>query len=147
MKNLLIKLSLCSVLVICCFHTTAQVDSTYKAKADSLQKVLQAEKEDTNKVNTLNALGTTLLQQNDTTDVLRYEEQALPLAEKLDFKRGIGKAYVNISNTNYRQQNFTEALKNIQLALQAYLQTGDKSNIAYCFYYIGEIYSRGASKK
>ena len=50
MKILLYKVGLVVIFVVCCADVHAQSDSL---KIDSLKKVLQTEKEDTNKVNTL----------------------------------------------------------------------------------------------
>ena len=117
-------------------------------KIDSLQRVLQTDKEDTNKVNILNALDSVILHQrvlhqNDTLKAFQYGNQALLLAQKLNFKKGVGDAYVNISDAYLRKQQFTDALTNIQLAQLASEQANNKSKVAYCFYSIGYIQARG----
>src|SRR5687768_11888763 len=69
---------------------------------DSLKKVLKTQKEDTNKVNTLNELLQNQFQffQDAGTDVkhlMHYATEALYLSEKTNFKKGKGDAYFNIA--------------------------------------------------
>ena len=59
---------------------------------DSLQLLLKSAKEDTNKVNILYQLS----EQCNEEDILKYTEQALNLAKKLNFKKGIASCYHNL---------------------------------------------------
>ena len=90
------------------------------AKIDSLQKVLLTAKEDTNKVNALNALSEQLWKKGNYDTALIYANNALALANSLSFgegrgeagwKKGIAKAYNNIGIIYQEQGNYPEALK------------------------------------
>src|SRR5258708_1140510 len=61
---------------------------TQNKTIDSLQKVLQTEKEDTNKVNTLNELCRALRNDKDYKNAQLLGEEALSLSEKLNYKKG-----------------------------------------------------------
>src|SRR5881392_206686 len=63
---------------------------------DSLQKVLLTQKEDTNKVNTLNELASELNKKSDYTNSLPYAKAALVLSEKKSFKKGTAFANKNL---------------------------------------------------
>ncbi len=79
-------------------------------KADSLFRVLKTPKEDTNRVNRLNALAWELMYANPDTSIL-LSTQALLLAEKLSFQVGIGKANHEIGWFNYIKGNYTKAFE------------------------------------
>src|SRR4051812_27170884 len=51
-------------------------------RIDSLKKVLQTQKEDTNKVNTLNELSRNLVKSEQSESAFQYANNALLLAEK-----------------------------------------------------------------
>ena len=55
---------------------------------DSLTKVLQTEKEDTNTVNTLNRLSAELRKQGSLDDAMREANKAILLAKKINYKGG-----------------------------------------------------------
>src|SRR3989442_14926637 len=94
---------------------------------DSLKKVLQMEKEDSNKVNTLNELSKKLWYPKfDYKNALQNAEEALSLAEKINFKKGEGNAYVCIGSAYEGKDNSLEALKNYFAAKKIFEETGDK---------------------
>ena len=64
MKNLLYILSFSLVLIIFSFEAYTQTNATDLLNIDSLKKVLQTEKEDTNKVNMLNEVREKFLPKN-----------------------------------------------------------------------------------
>ena len=57
-------------------------------KIDSLEKVLKAEKEDTNKVNTLCSLSDELCDRSPKT-AIELATEGLTLAKRLNFKKGV----------------------------------------------------------
>ncbi|MCK5370244.1 MAG: tetratricopeptide repeat protein [Cyclobacteriaceae bacterium] len=76
---------------------------------DSLLNVLSLAKEDTLKVNVLNALST-LLNRTDPTEAITYGSEARDLAEKLEYKPGLALALKNIGLGYYFLANYVEAL-------------------------------------
>src|SRR4051794_9411463 len=92
----LLKTFLFLVLILYCFNSYAQSVLPDSLQFDSLKKVLQTEKEDTNKVNTLNALSHTLIQKGNYKNAMQLGNEALSLAEKLNYSRGKGTAYRTI---------------------------------------------------
>src|SRR5207237_950328 len=106
-----------------CIHIQAQV------KADSLILSLNKAKEDTNKVNLLNAISKSFF----TTDPKRsiyYGLQSSALAAKLHFLRGLALAYKNTGiGYFYRGENI-DAVKSYQLSLAVFDSLGDKKGIA-----------------
>src|ERR1700693_437672 len=106
-------------------------------KIDSLKKVLQTEKEDTNKVNTLNTLCRFLLYKADRNNALQYGNEELSLCEKLNFRRGKGAAYFNIGLAFYQQGNYPEGLKNLYSALSLFEESQDKENMAETLQIVG----------
>ncbi|MEO6882870.1 MAG: T9SS type A sorting domain-containing protein [Bacteroidia bacterium] len=67
-------------------------------KIDSLYAVLKTEKEDTNKVNTLNVLSEKLWRAGVVQKSDSLANNALALSEKLNFQKGRAKAFDYISN-------------------------------------------------
>ena len=110
-------------------------------KTDSLLMVLKTQKEDTGKVNTLNALSKQSLVTKNISGAKKYAEDALLLAEKKRFKNGITNAYINIGNTYtqqgntyYYQGNHPEALKNYLAALNIFEKNEFKKGEVFKIY-------------
>jgi len=89
----------------------AENNVTDSLRADSLKKILQAQKEDTNKVNTLNGLSRNLVTR-DPESALQYANNALLLAEKIDFREGKGKTLSLIASIYGGQKNYPASLVN-----------------------------------
>ena len=114
---------------------------------DSLLTVLKNQKNDTSKVNTLNALSKQFLQAKNISDAKKYAEDALSLAEKKDFKHGIANANISFGNiynlqgtTSYYEGNYPEALKNYLAALKIYEKSEAKKETANVRRNIGLVY-------
>src|SRR4051794_45569 len=84
MKTRFFKIGLLLVCIIFYSEVIAQVDSLY---IDSLKRVLLTQKEDTNKVNTLNELSNYLSYQ-DTDSSFSYASLGLSLSQKLNYVKG-----------------------------------------------------------
>lgn len=136
MKTLLCKACLFIIFIVCSLTVAAQSDSL---KIDSLKKVLQTEKEDTNKVNTLNEIAINILE-TDAKNNMFYAKQALSLADKLNFKRGKEIAYVNIALEDPYQSNNTGFIKNLLQAIKISIELGEKRNTGLYYSDIGEGY-------
>jgi two-component system NtrC family sensor kinase len=96
---------------------------------DSVLRVLPAAKEDTSKVDLLCHLSFNY-QTIDPVEGVRQGEEALTLAKKLGWKKGIAMAYNSIGS-NYRvKSDYASALENFFNALKINEEIGDKKGIA-----------------
>jgi len=116
-------------------------------KIDSLLNIIQKETNDTNKVNALNSLSIQYLKKDDFAEAKKYATEAMNLAEKKDFKKGISDAYNNLGNSYKRQGadyyytgNYPEALKNYFEALRIYEKNKAKKGIADIYRNTGLVY-------
>ncbi|HLG33512.1 MAG TPA: tetratricopeptide repeat protein [Bacteroidia bacterium] len=109
-------------------------------KIDSLLQVLSTSKEDTGKVNTLNALGMALSNSNPDTSIM-LANQALSLSEKAASKKHIADSYHVIALANSVKGNYPSSLENNFKALSLREELADKSGIAKSLGNIGLVYS------
>jgi two-component system, NtrC family, sensor kinase len=108
---------------------------------DSLQNILPTQRDDTNKVNTLNAISREFNSKMDYKSALEYAERALSLSGKIAYKKGMGNAYLSIGS-NYEEQGlYTYALNNFYTALKLYQELGEKKDIAHTYSWIGYHYN------
>jgi two-component system, NtrC family, sensor kinase len=141
MKTLLIKFCLFNLFFIFCVDLYAQSDSL---KIDSLKQVLQTQKEDTNKVNTLNDLSELSEQVfyiTDHTIPMQYANSAIKLADKLNYKKGKGKSLINIGTICEDQSKYVLALENYYAALKLFKEIDDKRRVAISQEKIAGIYA------
>ena len=127
-------------ILFCCFCPAGLLAQTVMQKIDSLQKVLKTAKEDTNKVNTLNALGTQLRYSADYEGEGKYGNLALLLAEKIKYKRGVADALTNIGASHRLLGNYEEGMKNFQTAFKIYEEIKDQRGMTAVYLNIGSIY-------
>ena len=99
---------------------------------DSLTRVLQTQKEDTNKINTINQLSREYLNVDGRNNALAedYARQALILSDKLDFLKGKAFAFQTIGSRMELQGKFVEARNKYDSAIQCYEKIGDKNGMA-----------------
>ena len=71
---------------------------------------------------------------------MKYAEEAISLAKKINFRSGIANSYNNIGMHYEYQGNYPEALKNLFAALKIAEEIKDKKLIAYCYSCIGAVY-------
>ncbi len=109
-------------------------------KIDSLLTVLKTAKEDTNKVHTLNKLSYKLWQTGGYEQALQYSNNALALAQKIDFKKGKCRAFNNLGLVYADQGNYDDALKNYFATLKICKEIGSTKGIAMCYNNIGLVY-------
>src|ERR1051326_4626303 len=72
---------------------------------DSQKNILQIEKEDTNKINTLNELSWSLKNKGDFPPALNYAQQASELSEKISFPKGKATALDRMGLVYYNEGN------------------------------------------
>src|SRR4051812_31279776 len=107
------------------FNLYAQSDSV---KIDSLKKILQTQKEDSNKVNTLNELSIAFSQTSDVKKSRQNAIEALALSEKINFEKGSANAHslIGYSYMFSPDQNYIQALKSFNEALKIRIKINDK---------------------
>lgn len=133
MKNFLLLSILCSTL-----HTT--IFAQKQTLVDSLLAELSNAKEDTVKIKILNTLSLKVHQTNPD-EGLRYGKEALELAEKLQWKKGIATAKLTIGRNYWRLSNFGEALNYHFQSLELWKEIGDRDRIAITHGFIGQDYA------
>jgi tetratricopeptide (TPR) repeat protein len=129
--------SLSAVFIIFFFSFTF---SAFSQKVDSLYNALKNEKEDTNKVHTLNRLSRALYIISDYAKADSVARKALLLANNLNFKRGAADANIGIGAIYYRQGNYADALKFQLQGLKTAEEAGYKKGMAGSYTSIGNIY-------
>lgn len=123
-----------------------RVDAQTK-QTDSLKLLIRNANDDSLKVNTLIDISGSLLRV-DTKEALRYANEALALAEKLDFVRGQAYALKSIGMSYYFQGNYIETLLFWQQSLSAFQTIGDKLGIANMLNNLGAVnFNEGDDEK
>lgn len=107
---------------------------------DSLQTLLKYAKEDTGKVNILNEFCLAKCDIGEYADAKKYANDALLLAEKLDFKKGIATAYHILGVVHWNASDFKMALEYYQKALTINKDIDYKKGIAWDLGDIGLTY-------
>jgi signal transduction histidine kinase len=120
------------------FYFLSGIASAQDNSKDSLLKVLSTQKEDTAKVSTLNRLSATLRRQYNVADAIQYAGEAVVLSNKLGFKTGKARAYMEHGFAFTMQQKHSEALKAYDSAYQNFVQAGNKAGIASSLLYKGQ---------
>ncbi len=109
------------------------------SKIDSLNKVLSTNIDDTTRVNTLNLISWNYIN-SDFAKSLDYANQALELAQKVNFSKGIGLAYTYITYAQYLNGELDEALISINKAIAVFQVIDDNRDLARCLLTVGQIY-------
>jgi len=108
---------------------------------DSLKDALNSQKEDTNKVTTLNNLSIGVANTSNYQQADSYAGQAAELAKKLNFKSGEASAYNNMGNIHYAHGDYPNALKYHFIALQIRQSINDNNAVASSYNNIGLVYT------
>jgi two-component system sensor histidine kinase UhpB len=111
-------------ILISAIHVTgiAQQDKI----ADSLLNVLKTQKEDTNRVNTLNALARNYSQKGKDSLAIKYANDIITSAAKLNYSLGIFRGYTTLGSAYAKAGNEELALKNHRKALEFAQQCRNK---------------------
>ena len=133
-------------ILICVFcisicHTIAFAQSNAEFMADSFLIVLQKQKDDTIKVNTLCNLILWGGLKDYSAGKKNFEE-AIELSKKLNYKKGVATAYLRMSDLNGQKGDLRDELKNNSEALRLRLEIGDQPDIADSYFRIGNNYLR-----
>ncbi len=109
-------------------------------KIDSLLSVLKTLNEDDKKVNLLNTICQAEYDLGQYADEIKYAEQAVVLAEKIGYKKGLAKAYHSIGVVYWHSSEFNKALEFYFKALPINKEIKDKEGIAWDLGDIGLAY-------
>ena len=110
-------------------------------QTDSLLQVLKTQKEDTFKVNTLNELSKRFSIKGNYDLSNKYAEDAISLAGKLNFKKGLILPYTCLGINNWQLGNYKEAMENHQAVLKISEEVGYKNGIATAYNNIGLLFA------
>ncbi len=138
MKNLIILAALFFILPF--LEGLGVVSFAQNRTIDSLLMVLKTEKPDTGKIIRLNQLTSEYKLIGDYEKGLKYGTEALGLARKLSFKKGIAQADNNIGNIYLAQADYPKALDCYLKALKVDEEIKSKKGIAARFGNIGIVY-------
>lgn len=124
------------ILVFCfCYSVKAQ-----NFKVDSLKQVLNTDIHDTTRIMTLDHIGHGVMRKGDLKAAQEYSEQALELATKLNFKRGIAAANNTLGNIYTEKSDYARSLIFHQKALALRQELKYSKGIAASYNNIGIIY-------
>ncbi len=131
---------------VCLLFSLFSCDAMYgqkhvRATVDSLLHELASAKEDTNRVNILTAISRVYyINDTDADDGIKLGLEAITLAEKLKFNKGIAMANL-ITGTNYfAKSDFANALDHELISLKIYESENDTVHSAMACGYISVIY-------
>ncbi len=97
---------------------------------DSLRIALKTKHDDTSKVTNLNALSGALWRMDKYDTAIKYATSARVLAEKLNFPKGIVKAWRNTGSAYFNQGNYFKSLESYTKSLAISQRMGDSAGTA-----------------
>ena len=121
----------CLLFAVYCYGQNTQLDS--------LLSVLKTTKEDSTKVYIYNDLFLEY-EFKDEAKAQEFLEKALVLSKKIDFKKGLARAYLYSGYFAEDKGNYPEALKNYQASLKTAEAINDKNGIGNAYNNIGIVY-------
>lgn len=140
-----IKYFLLFTLVVINYNSFSQQNiksESFGKKADSLLLYIKSSpKNDTVKVNTLNALCKELRNTGAYLQAREYAMQAERMADTLNFKKGLGQAENNLGIISDLQGDYPGALDYYFKALKVFEDIGDKKGMSKALNNIGIVYS------
>jgi len=93
---------------------------------DSLKQILQTQKEDTDRVNTLNLLSIALSDNGDQNEAMKITDDVILISKKVNFKKGEAIAYSNKSVISFKEGDYLASLINSQSAIKIFHDAGLK---------------------
>ncbi len=119
---------------------TPQMTQGQNAAIDSLKAIVQTGQKDNARVTALNALSSELIQIEELDQAMAYADQAIALADDLDFKKGKAYALKNKGLVEYYQSNYKEVLELWTESLQTFEVIQDTLGIANLSSNLGAVY-------
>lgn len=114
--------------------------SSQNAEIDELVSSLEVAADDTAKVNRFVKLAT-LLGASEYSRALYYLQEAQSLAERLNYKKGIGDAYFFRSRVYYYKDEYPIAIEYLNKSREIYERIPSKSGLADYYFGLGEVES------
>jgi signal transduction histidine kinase/Tfp pilus assembly protein PilF len=110
-----------------------------QTRIDSLENELKNLPADTNRVNFLCELSFDIFT-SSPEKAEQYAFEAIELGKKLNFERGVGRAYSKLAITYHIRGNHERAFENYQNALESYTKIDDKLGVAKIFNNLGILF-------
>lgn len=104
---------------------------TQNTSIDSLKNVLLSQKEDSNKVITLNTLSEELVYASKNSAALQYSLSALKLAEKIRYKKGMEGAYWAVIASYYELSDYNNYIEHSIHPLHYFQKIGNLNRVGY----------------
>lgn len=127
-------------LFACLFLYCRAANAQNKA-IDSMEQALVSAGQDTNRVHVLNALGWQYASSNNEK-AIRYCNEAVALAKKLDFRNGLATAYNTLSNAYEKPGKYKEAMETALEGLRIREEAGNKKGVSSSLLSLGELYRK-----
>jgi len=122
--------------------------SAQKRNLDSLLTVVNTQKDDTNKVKTLHEIGFSYYRIfRDKNKILEYASKELILAQRINYKKGIGTAYINYGIFYQEYFKFDLAIYYNKKALAIMSELHNKLGMSSCYVNLSLIYMRKGDYK
>ena len=133
------------------FFLAAQNLFSQNSETDSLLKVLQTQKEDTNKIRLLNELSYKLILTDDYDKAMKYSNDAIMISEKLiqqasdvplliSIKKAKANTYHNMGIVQRNKADYNSALDFYSKALAIRIEINDEKGIAASYNNMGNVY-------
>ena len=114
--------------------------SNSTSRMDSLMLVLKSAKQDTSRINLLNDICKEKYQAGDYPEAKKYADEALTLAENINFKKGMAESYFQIGRIYQSFSEYPKALEYYQKSSDIYELIGNKYGVAVDLQGIGRVY-------
>lgn len=114
-----------------------QTEAERQQAAEALKEMAYNTENDTNKINLLNRLSRKILER-EHGDSRRYAENALRIALKINYNKGIADAYLNFACDYLSKNDYYDALDYFYKTLNIREQLNDTLGIAEVQYFIGK---------
>lgn len=116
--------------------------SSQNREIDSLLQILKVDKKDTNEVKAIQDLALIYLDIGNYDSANILYNQAMILAERLQYMKAVVTSYNGIGNMNYYQDNFSNAITNYYKALKISEKLNNKKSVATIYCNIGNVFRR-----
>lgn len=107
---------------------------------DSLNILIKKDAEDTNKINHLRSLARAYAVIGELNTCALKCKEGIQLAEKLNYKLGLGRLYNRLGNCYTEQGNYSEALKILLQGLKIKKEINDKDGLCDNYLFLGNYF-------
>ncbi len=138
------------LVVLCLFlsvYGSAQSQTALSKAIDSINTLINSDKEDTIKIRHLNEQSKAYQTTGELNKAIESSYNALGLAKKLGAKRHIANSMNTLGSVYYLQGNYPRALEMNFVALSIYQEIGNKPGLASANGNIGNVYKEQANYK